>query len=81
MARNKIEDLRDHLFAALERLNEDTIKPEDLKLEVQNAKAIAELSTAVVETAKIEIEFLEAIGANKSGSQLFKDLTNQHQLE
>ncbi|HRO75767.1 MAG TPA: hypothetical protein PLP27_06445 [Crocinitomicaceae bacterium] len=74
MARNKMEDLRNHLFAALERLNDEDINPEKMKAEMQRAKSIAELSTALVETAKVEIEFIRAIEADGSSSALFQGI-------
>ncbi len=40
MARNGMNDLRDHLFAALERLNDDELTPEQLSTEVEKAQAI-----------------------------------------
>ena len=33
MARNKISDLRDHMFAALERLNDESLSNEQIKEE------------------------------------------------
>ncbi len=39
MARNGMNDLRDHLFAALERLNDDELTPEQLATEVEKAQA------------------------------------------
>ncbi|MBN9293767.1 MAG: hypothetical protein J0G96_07300 [Flavobacteriia bacterium] len=80
MARNKIEDLRDHLFAAIERLSDEDISGDKLQEELKKAKAISELSSAIVDTARAEIEFLEAVGATGSDSQLFKGVTNQNLL-
>ena len=34
MARNKLSDLRDHMFAALERIDDDQLTPEQLKNEI-----------------------------------------------
>ena len=51
--KNKIEDLRNHLFATLEAL-QDEEKPMD----IERAKAVAEVAQAVIETAKVEIAFL-----------------------
>lgn len=80
MARNKMEDLRNHLFAALERLNEDDLNPEQLEAELRKTKAIRNLSGAIVETAKVEIEFIKAIGASNTNSELFKSVNQQKQL-
>lgn len=80
MARNKMEDLRDHLFAALERLNDEDLNQEQLEAELRKAKAISHLSGAIVETAKVEIEFIKAIEADGTNSELFKSVNPQKQL-
>lgn len=48
--RNKIGDLRNHMFAAIEGLND----PES-GMTVEKAQAIAELGKVVVDSAKAEI--------------------------
>lgn len=53
--KNKIEDLRNHLFAALEGLA-DGEKP----MEIERAKAIADVGRVIIETAKAEVAFLQA---------------------
>lgn len=53
--KNKIDDLRNHLFATLEALS-DTEKPMDL----DRARAIADVARVVVESAKVEVQFLQA---------------------
>ena len=60
--KNKITDLRDHLFATLESLR-DTEKPMDL----DRAKAIAEVSQTIINSAKVEVEFMKQTGATGSG--------------
>jgi hypothetical protein len=61
MARNKIQDLRDHLFETLERLKDDE-KPLDL----DRARAIGEVAKVIVESAKVEVAFVKATGAMRS---------------
>jgi len=61
MARNKIQDLRDHLFETIERL-----KDEEKPLDLDRARAIAEVAKVVVESAKVEVAFVKATGAVKS---------------
>lgn len=62
MPKNKITDLRDHLFATLEALRD-----EEKPMEVERAKAIADVARVVVDSAKVEVAFMEATGANGSG--------------
>lgn len=59
--KNKIEDLRDHLFATLEALQDDE-KPMDLA----RARAIADVARVVVDSAKVEVDFLKATGERRS---------------
>ncbi len=53
--RNSMEDLRDHLFEALERLKE--AGPHVLGEEIERSKAIAAVTTQLVDTAKVELSF------------------------
>ena len=55
--KNKIEDLRDHLFAALEALK-DPEKPMD----IERAKAIANVANRIIESAKVEVDYLRVTG-------------------
>jgi hypothetical protein len=55
--KNSIEDLRNHLFAAIEGVM-DTEKP----LDVERAITVGKLAQALIGTAKVEIDFTEATG-------------------
>ncbi len=61
--KNKIEDLRNHLFATLEALQD-----EDNPMEIDRAKAIAKVAGVVIESAKAEVKFLEVMDAQTEGS-------------
>lgn len=63
MSKN-INDLRDRLFAALDGLADDK-KP----LEIERAKAIADVARVIVDSAKAEISLLQATGAKHVGTQ------------
>lgn len=56
-AKNKIGDLRDHLFATLEALRD-----EEKPMEIDRAKAVADVARVIVESAKVEVQMLEATG-------------------
>jgi glutamate synthase domain-containing protein 2 len=58
--RNKIEDLRNHLFATLEAL-QDEEKPMD----IDRAKAIADVAQIIVNSAKIEVDFIKVTGRDQ----------------
>lgn len=55
MPKNKIEDLRNHLFATIESLMD-----EEKPMEIDRAKTIAEVAQVIVNSAKIEVDFLKA---------------------
>ncbi|HXI50971.1 MAG TPA: hypothetical protein VNH84_05685 [Candidatus Saccharimonadales bacterium] len=55
--KNKIEDLRNHLFEALEALK-DPEKP----MEIARAQAIANVASQIIQSAKVEVDFLKVTG-------------------
>ena len=57
MPKNTMTDLRNHLFSALEGLAD-----QDKPMEVDRAKAIVTVSKAIIESAKVEVKFLEVTG-------------------
>lgn len=66
--KNKIQDLRDHMFAALERLNDENLTPEALQLEISRCKALQNIGTVIVKSAKVEVDFLKVTGTDGVGS-------------
>lgn len=60
--KNKISDLRDHMFAALERLADESMTPEKLKEEISKSKAISDIGKVIVESAKTEILYAKLTG-------------------
>lgn len=80
MAHNKINDLRDHLFASLERLDNDELTPEQLQGEIKKAEAVAVVAGAIIQSAKVEIDFLKAMGKAGTETELFKDIDNQKRI-
>jgi len=61
MANNKLSDLRDHIFMALERLADDGL-------------AIVQLSSTIIASAKVEIDYINTVGLVDSQSELFKSV-------
>jgi hypothetical protein len=60
--KNKIEDLRNHLFATIEQLLD-----EDRPMDVKRAQAIANVGSAIINSAKVEIDYLKITGGSGSG--------------
>lgn len=72
MPRNKITDLRNHLFEVIEKL-------QDGDMDIETAKTIAEVGAVIVDTAKVEVQFLKTVeGAMLSG---FWEETKQLKVE
>jgi hypothetical protein len=80
MARNKINDLRDHLFAALERIDNDDLTTEQIDAEINKAQAIAQIGSVIIQSAKVEIDFLKAMGKSGTETELFKDIDQPKQI-
>jgi hypothetical protein len=59
---NKIEDLRNHLFATLEGLRD-----KDAPMEIERAKAISQVAQTIIESAKVECKYIELIGGKGTG--------------
>lgn len=54
--RNKLKDLNNHLFEALERLNDDELTPEMIEVESKRVKSISMLSTQIIKNVKTQID-------------------------
>lgn len=59
--RNKIDDLRNHLFETLEAL-----KDKDEPMDLDRARAVADVARVIVDSAKVEVDFLKVTGAVRS---------------
>ena len=55
--KNKIEDLRNHLFSTLEALQDP-----DNPMAIDRAIAIANVAKVIVESAKAEVAFMQVVG-------------------
>jgi len=60
--KNTIDDLRNHLFETLEALRD-----KDDPLDLERAKAVANVSGRIIDTAKVELKFIELTGKEGSG--------------
>jgi hypothetical protein len=59
--KNTMTDLRNHLFEVMEALK-DKEKP----MELARAKAVCEAAQVLVDSAKVEVQFLNAIDASEA---------------
>jgi hypothetical protein len=67
VAKNKITDLRDHLFETIEALK-DPEKPMDVK----RAQAISAVAQAIIGTAKLEVQYLRMIKGEDGVSEFIE---------
>jgi len=76
--KNKMSDLRNHLFEALERLN-DMAATNELKMgmELDRAKAISEVAQVIINSAKVEVEYLKATDRQSASEFLAAEETPQ----
>jgi len=59
---NKIDDLRNHLFATLEALRD-----KESPMDIERAKAISNIANSIIESAKVEVKYLDLIGGKGTG--------------
>lgn len=64
--RNKLPDLRDHLFVTIEQLLD-----EEHPMDVDRARAVADVAQQLIESAKVEVAFMRATGAGADESSGF----------
>jgi hypothetical protein len=81
MAHNKLSDLRDHMFASLERLSDESLSEKEIQNEVDKAKAIAGIGSVIINSAKLEIDYLKATGKIDTQSDLFKSVISTKSIE
>lgn len=56
MTRNRIEDLSNHLFESLERINDDELSDEELEREIKRAKATTEVAKMIIDSAGLALD-------------------------
>lgn len=61
MPKNTMTDLRNHLFETLEAL-----KDEEKPMDLERARAVVGVAQVLVDTAKVEVQFLNAIDSSEA---------------
>jgi hypothetical protein len=61
--KNKISDLRNHLFATLEDLRD-----KDNPMEIDRARAISDVAQTIINSARVEVDFMKMRGEGVKGT-------------
>lgn len=64
---NKMTHLRNHLFETLEML-----KDQDNPMDLERAKVISEVAQTLINSAKVEVDFIKATEQEGAGSEFFE---------
>lgn len=76
MARNKINDLRNHLFEVIEMLKDE----EPNSMTIEKAETIAQVAQVIINTGKLETDYIRATdGVRRTNYQT--DFINQNLLD
>lgn len=62
---NDITTLREHLFRAMQGVS-------DGSMSVEKAKAVSDISQTIINSAKVEVDFIKASGKTSSDNGFFK---------
>lgn len=54
--KNTLEDLNNHLFAELERLSDEELKGDNLREEIDRAKAVTGVASKIIENGNLVLD-------------------------
>lgn len=66
--KNTLGDLNNHLFAVLERLNDEDLQGDDLKHEIDRAKAVTNVANSIIQNGNLVLRARVAHEENMRGS-------------
>lgn len=64
--KNTLDDLNDHLFAALERLSDEGLQGDKLIAELKRCEGIVKIGSVIVDNADLKLRAYEMAGSNKN---------------
>lgn len=54
--KDSLADLNNHLFLQMERINDENLKGEDLKAEIERSKAVSFVAGRIIENASLVLD-------------------------
>jgi hypothetical protein len=64
--KNSLADLTDHLFVALERLNDEALAPDVVRSEIQRANAIATVAREIIGAGNLAVNAARVLSDDPS---------------
>ena len=64
---NKMSDLNNHLFAQIERLNEEKISSEEIEKEAKRTVALVAIADRIIDNAKLCLDAAKLVAQNGNG--------------
>ena len=64
--KNKMNDLRNHLFETLEAL-----KDKDKPMDIARAHAVSKVAQVLIDSAKVEVQYLKLTGEMEAPNEFF----------
>lgn len=57
--KNTLQDLNDYLFESIERINDDSLKSEDLEKEIRRSEAVTKIAGVIINNANVQLQALK----------------------
>lgn len=70
MAKNTMEDLNNHLFGQLERLQDEDLTQEQLEKEVMRSKAVTSVAEVIVRNGELALNVMKHVNEYRTDGQL-----------
>ena len=70
--KNKLSDLNNHLFEELERLNDESLKGEELQEERERAKSLANIAQTIINNGELALKAQQHF--NEYGKEKLPDI-------
>ena len=64
--KNSLTDVRNHLIAQLETLQNLDLTGDNLKQEIERGQAMSEIARTLVESAKVEVAFISTVSRSEA---------------